>query len=213
MELSKRAKTASFLTSFRKHKIIVLAALIGMAQGLVGWIVTALWPGKTVVISSFLTERSTLLPLFYFVFAGGLCAQLLLKNKPEKREWGMAIGTGLLFALMAHWSLSQLILDVGEGRRYTDGSSHIPSIALLFLLLAYVLIPYLQAWRGRVDGRFQYHDLYRHSWDNFFIVSVGLLLAAIYWLLIVLGCRCLKFSKSNCLRIFSTAPVLSGSAS
>lgn len=186
MENSSSAEKTPSFSKVLNQKVVVLAALIGAAQGLVGWSVDELWPGRNDEFTSFFTERYTLLAVLYFVFAGGLCAQLLLKNSLGIREWGMAIGTGLLFGLITCWSLYQLVVVLGKSRLYGSDGGHLFEIFLFFLLLAYVLIPYLQAWHGRIDGHFQYHDLYRHSWDNFFIVSVGLLLAGVYWLLIVL---------------------------
>ena len=49
-----------------------------------------------------------------------------------------------------------------------------------------MLIPFIQAWPTRRHGRYRYADLYRYSWDNFFILLVAALLTLAYWLLIVL---------------------------
>lgn len=163
------------------QKTVLLAAAIGAIQGLVGWLFGEYWSDDDDVITSFFTERSTLFAFFNFAIVGGLCAQLLLKNKLEKQEWCMALGTGLLFAMLGYWSLHREIAD-----NYKYGYGYLFENFWFFLLFAYVLIPYLQAWRGRANKQYQYHDLYRHSWDNFFIVAVGLLLSGIYWLLIVL---------------------------
>src|SRR5690606_34227049 len=60
------------------------------------------------------------------------------------------------------------------------------------VLLAYILIPFIQSWPTRDTLGFRYGDLYRHSWDNFFIVFVAALVTGIYWLLIALWATLFK---------------------
>ncbi len=155
---------------------VCIAMLVGLLQGITGWAANRYW-------SDNLAEQIPWLALFDAVLAGGLCLQLLLKRPLVVRDYLMACGTGLLFGASTWWSLQQMDTSADSNRHNGEGFF---SLYLFLLLLAYVLIPYLQSWHNRREGRFVYHDLYRHSWDNFFIVCVGLLLTGIFWLLIVL---------------------------
>jgi len=169
-----------------EKRIVLLAALIGALQGLTGWIVSEYWPDKTQAGLYIYQQQPFLLACFSLMMTGGLCLQLFLKQHLNRRGWLMSLGTGVLFALISYWSLYQFQFELEDGQRYGRHGDMLFELFWYFLLLAYVLFPYLQSWSSRISGHFNYQDLFRHSWDNYFIVSVGLILAGVYWLLIVL---------------------------
>lgn len=164
---------------------------IGALQGIAGWTT------DTYILGRFL-PHTLAITLFYAVLGGGLCAQLLLKNPLNIRGLLAASGMGILFGATSWWSFYQARIPFnGEDYSFVDAKI---GIFMHLLLLAYILIPYLQNYCNKAVRFFDYNDLYKNSWDNFFIVSIGMLVAGIFWLLIFLWAELFEMIK---IRIFS----------
>ncbi len=114
----------------------------------------------------------------------GLTLQLTAGRCFTRQVAGLTLLLGTVFALVTAWVTWQWL---PPSQAYNGGGEVLAtSWTLCAVALAYVLIPFIQAWPTRREGRFYYPDLYRHSWDNFFILLVGGMLTLAYWLLIVL---------------------------
>jgi MFS family permease len=151
--------------------------LIGFLQGLVGYLGTTYWPDNNQVL------QSLFLGLITGVAVTGLAFQLVLSNRLEKYVQMFAVGLGVLYASIAIWLIYQF---PEKTQSNTWVSIIIASWMFSSVLLAYVLLPFIQSWPTRQNNHYNYSDLYEHSWDNFFIFLVAGLLAGVYWLLIVL---------------------------
>ncbi|THI84990.1 MAG: DUF4153 domain-containing protein [Nitrospira sp. CG24A] len=51
-------------------------------------------------------------------------------------------------------------------------------------LIFFFLFPYLQIYQRSGEVAFPYQELYRHSWNNFFLAGLGWFYAGIYWALV-----------------------------
>lgn len=152
--------------------------LLGFLQGAVGWLGTTFWPDDSQLAASLI------LGLITGVAATGLTFQLTLSNRLDREVCLLAFALGLLFAIISVWLIYQL-----PGKSHisnTWGNVLTASWVFSSSVLAYILLPFVQAWPKRQNGHYNYSDLYQHSWDNFFILLVAGILAGAYWLLIIL---------------------------
>jgi MFS family permease len=156
---------------------ITLYIVLGLIQGVSWWLGTRFWPhenqwGQGLVLAGLIGIS---------VFS--LIVELSVS---ERRKYGSlmaAAGMSGLFALLALWYVFQLP-DAGQPNSWKGVLT--ASSILAGMLLLYIALPFIQAWPERKNNRYRYQDLYRHSWDNFFVLLVAGMLTGAYWLLIVL---------------------------
>jgi hypothetical protein len=157
--------------------------LIGFLQGITGYLGTTYWHDTNQLLNSLI------LGLITGVAVTGLSFQLLLNNRLGKHVQIFSVGLGLLYAAIAIWLIYQL---PDKSHPNTWGKVITASWIFSSPVLAYILFPFIQSWPKRRGNHYNYSNLYEHSWDNFFIFFVAGLLAAVYWLLIVLWAKLFK---------------------
>jgi|LGOV01.1.fsa_nt_gb hypothetical protein len=192
--------------SAKKNLSIYL--LIGFLQGVVAWAGFSFWP-KESQLAAFLV-----LGMMTAVAVLGLTLQLTLGDRFNRQVLFLGLILGVVFTLVSVW----LIYQLPDFPRTSDNGAEIllVSWSLSSILLAYILIPFVQAWSGRKNRHYNYTDLYRHSWDNFFVLLVATILTVAFWLLIVLwamlfkmvGILLFKDLFFNPLFIFISLPVV-----
>jgi hypothetical protein len=157
---------------------ITVYVVLGLIQGLGWWLGTTYWPrenqwGQGLVLAGIIGVT---------VFS--LIVELTVSGRRKYGVLMAATGMSGLFPLLALWYVFQLP-DTAAHHNSWKGVLTASSI-LASLLLLYIVLPFIQAWPERKNNQYRYADLYRHSWDNFFIFLVAGLLTGAYWLLIVL---------------------------
>ena len=152
--------------------------LSGFIQGLACRLALAYWPQSNQLQTAFITAAMIGIVIFCFILQMSVSEQRRHGNLPA------ALGIGGLFALLALWYILQLP-DTTTHPNSWKGVVTLSSI-LSGTLLFYFMLPFVQSWPDREHGCCRYTDLFRHSWDNFFVLLVAVLLTGAYWLLIVL---------------------------
>lgn len=109
--------------------------------------------------------------------------QFSWSGKDPLRLIGTALVKAGLFGIITWWVWSQVPVSKVT---YDGDDFRFFTWPLGSLLAFYLLLPYVQIWQKTGRLKFPYSDLYRHSWNNFFIAGIGLLVAGLYWILVEL---------------------------
>jgi uncharacterized membrane protein YfbV (UPF0208 family) len=181
--------------------------LTGLFQGVSLWLATTYWPDDSQ------NGKALMLAAVSSVIVFALTLQLTTGKRLKRGFSVAAAGLSCLFALLALWYIFQ-IPDSAHNNSWTRVLT--ASSILGSLLLFSIALPFIQSWPNRKNGHFRYADLYRHSWDNFFILLVAALLTGAYWLLIVLwvmlfkmvGITLFQYLFFNALFALLTLPVV-----
>jgi len=161
-----------------------LYVLTGLIQGVACYLAITCWP-KGNLWGSALTLAGVV-----GIVVG--CLTLQFTGRKSQLSWRIAAAAlmGGIFALPAAWCVIQ---SPADDIPYNQWQSVLTASAVSSsLVLLSILLPFVQAWPNREHGHFRYPDLFKHSWDNFFILLVAAMLAAAYWLLIVLWAMLFK---------------------
>jgi len=149
---------------------------LGALQGLALWLLTKGWPDEPRWAA---VSAATL----YFICAGGLVLHLARSGRDTGRLVGLAIGVGAAFGAIALWIGWQLPPD---GVDFDGDDARIFSWAVGASVAIFVLGPFVQIYQRTGRARFPYPELYRFSWNNFFIASLaGVYLGAFWAVLLV----------------------------
>lgn len=150
-----------------KLPLLSLALGIGLLQGLLFWLL----PG---VAEAFPDWRGALFGLACMVAVGGLTLQLLGEQIRQRAVLVLALLLAGLMGGIGAWVFAQ----------NDDGLT----LAWMFCapLVIYIGIAFILAWPSREQGRLRYAELFRHAWNNAFILLLGLLLVGVFSLLLTL---------------------------
>ncbi len=151
-------------------------AIVGGAQGLALWLLTESWPEGVV-------WRAWATGALYFIVASGLVLHFARSGHARARLLVLAAATGLAFGAVAVWVGLQL---PPEGARSGGDDQRVMTWALGAPIALYVLGPFLQVFQATGRARFPYPDLYRFSWNNFFIAVLGLVYTGALWAVLLL---------------------------
>lgn len=101
---------------------------------------------------------------------------LLLGSHVFKRgTYGLLLGLTSIITAISAWVYWDDGNDGGTGSWF-----------IYAVVINYIGIVFILSWPIR-EGRFpRYEDLFRHAWDTVFIVLLGFLLIAVFWLLLML---------------------------
>ena len=157
---------------------VTVFILSGFIQGLACRLALEYWPRSNQFQTALLPAAIIGIVIFCFIL------QMSVSEQRRHGSLPAALGIGGLFALLALWYILQLP-DTTTHPNSWKGVVTVSSI-LGGTLLLYSMLPFVQSWPDREHGRYRYTDLFRHSWDNFFVLLVAVLLTGAYWLLIVL---------------------------
>ena len=151
-------------------------ATLGGLQGLALWVLVERWPESPHLAAVFTA-------LVYFVTVSALVGHLARTGRNRGRLLALAGGSGLAFGLVALWVGWQL---PPEGAAYAGDEARVVTWILAGAIALYMLGPFLQIGQETGHARFPYPELYRHSWNNFFIALMGVLYASALWTVLVL---------------------------
>lgn len=103
----------------------------------------------------------------------GINLQLLGRDVRERGTWVLVVGLSLLLAGMSSWVLMR------------DAYGWMWSLwPFTGLVLAYIGTAFVLSWPTREGSRPRYQDLFRHAWNNGFIVLLALLVTLAFSLLL-----------------------------
>jgi hypothetical protein len=161
-----------------KENSPLVYVLLGLVSGSVVWFGVSFWPKHDP------WSAAAILAVISAVVVMALTLMLTIGPGFTRQLGVLTLLLGGAFALVSVWLIVQLpdpSLSANRG-----GNVLTVSWSLSSIVLTYILLPFIQAWPGRHQGRYRYRDLYCHSWDNFFILLVAGMLTLAYWLLMVL---------------------------
>lgn len=149
-------------------------AAVGLVQGVVFWIVIKFWPETTHAVA-------VVVALLFFVSICGLIIQLAWTGYNKQRVIAVAAVIAGLLALISLWVWWQI---PAKGASFAGDDYRQFTLIPACIIALYILLPFIQIFQ--LDGRltFPYTALFRHSWNNFYIIVIGLLFAGIFWGLI-----------------------------
>ncbi|QXH51821.1 DUF4153 domain-containing protein [Pseudomonas fakonensis] len=71
------------------------------------------------------------------------------------------------------------LFNHGDGQGFMQQSWYLAAVGLVYIFAAFIL-----AWPHREGLRPRYQDLFKHAWNNVFIVLLALLLTGLFWSLV-----------------------------
>lgn len=148
---------------------LVLSA-VGTVLGLAFWLVTAKAKDSPLAAAA-LTG----------LLAAGTIAQLAWTGRNLARLLPWAVAVGLALALPALWVYGQL--PPGAQARAGD-EFRATTFPLAAWIALYVAIPFVQIVQETGRARFSYGDLFRHAWNNLFVVGIGWVVVGLAWALL-----------------------------
>lgn len=157
----------------------ILLAAIGASQGVAFYLLAENWPTAprpAAVFVGLLTLLSVSTAIVHFAWTGAHHTRLAVA----------AITIGAVYAGAAFWVGWQL---PAKEEAFAGDDARAYTWALASLTTVYVLGPFLQIFQRTGRRRFRYEDLFRHSWNNFFIALVGLLFVGSLWTVLLLWAR------------------------
>ena len=151
-------------------------AVLGGTQGFALWLLYDRWPEDRVAVALFTA-------LCFFVVAHGLVIHFARTGQHAQRLNALAAVTGAVFAAIALWVAWQL---PGPNAGYEGDEDRVFSWCVAAAVALYALGPFVQIYQASGAARFPYPDLYRHSWNNFFVLLFGGLYAGALWVVLAL---------------------------
>lgn len=158
------------------HRERLILAGIGLFQGCLYWILYE-WRSDSPHVQAMLAS------VFVLITVWAITIQFAWSGDNELRLVGVGLVKATVLGLVTYWVWSQIPAktDLYDGDRYRLFSWSVGSVLVL-----YVLLPYVQIYQRSGRAQFPYPELYRHSWNNFFIGVVGSFVTGLYWILVEL---------------------------
>jgi len=164
------------LLSTAANRERLFLAMVGLLQGFAAWIVVRIDPHEPL-------EKALYVGLLAWILSSGLLFQFASTGTNHRRLSRITIGLGIPFALLTYHVASQLppngSADEGDGSR-------VATWCAAATLALYILLPYLQIYHRSGKLVFSYPELYRHSWNNFFLAGLGWFYTGVYWALVLM---------------------------
>lgn len=132
------------------------------------------------------------------VVVAGVNLQLLGSAVLQRGTGWLVLGLTLLIGFISSWTFSQDTLG------WVWQSSWLAAVVLAYIGTAFIL-----SWPTREGLRPRYEDLFRHAWNNIFIVLLALLFTLLFWLLLWLcGRLFLMLGIPQVEDVLTSAPVV-----
>lgn len=145
--------------------------IIGLVQGVVIWHSDALdMSGDYRLLAAVVTA----------LLVGGTLLQLLGDTASRPRALLVALGFTLLVAGISAWVLTS------HGKSLMQWQWASWSWLFSLVLLSYIASVFIVAWATSADRRVRYEALFRHAWNNVFIVGFALAMTVLFGLLVAL---------------------------
>ncbi|MGD8926012.1 MAG: DUF4153 domain-containing protein [Thioalkalispiraceae bacterium] len=172
-------------------------AIVGAVQGLLLYVFYGLTPvhpwGAAIEYA-----------LYFISGFVSLALLLLFRQKLTKLQIRQVIIIGLLMGGVSIWLFFQAYRQGSYGN-YSTGV--LLAWSWLAVLLTYILLPFIQAHSLFRLRTADYSALYRHSWDNFFVVFLAGMFMFIYWLMIILCSNLFKMLGIHAVEDFLISPL------
>ncbi len=151
-------------------------ALVGALQGsalcsLVEW-----WPDSPQRAAWFAAAG-------FFVSVSALVLHMARSGRDSSRLAALAVAIGAAFAAVTLWVAGQLPV---EGAPFAGDAWRVTSWLLASAVALFVLGPFVQIFQATGRLHFSYPELYRASWNNFFVAVMGALFAGTLWIVLFL---------------------------
>jgi hypothetical protein len=177
----------------------VLAA-VGLVQGFVYFLAYEFWPDDPSAAAF------AVAPVF-FVSVAVLIIDLSWTGSDVKRLAALTAVPTTVFTILAFWVWRQI---PGSEAPYRFDDSRIPSLIFGAAMAIYVLLPFLQTYQKSGRREYPYDSLFRHSWNNLYIVGIALLLTGAFWSIIFLWYELFKLIDVTFFEdVFTSAPFVS----
>ncbi|HLD66124.1 MAG TPA: DUF4153 domain-containing protein [Pseudomonas sp.] len=144
---------------------------IGLGQGLLFWWILGLEsPGLSAAVAT-------------VALVGGINLQLLGGGLRSRGAVLLAAGLALGMASISAWVFwpPELSEKGAPSSDWLKVSWGVGSVVLAYIATAFIL-----SWPTREKHRLRYEDLFRHAWNNVFILLLAALLTGVFWLLLML---------------------------
>ena len=152
----------------------VFLAIVGLFQGLAIWMVIRIEPQEPL-------EKAVCFGLLAWILSSGLLFQFASTGNDHRRLSAVVTGLGVPFALLTYHVVGQLPPNEAPGE---GDVQRVATWCVASLLALYILLPYLQIYQRSGVAAFPYQELYRHSWNNFFLAVLGWFYVGVYWALV-----------------------------
>jgi Domain of unknown function (DUF4153) len=159
-------------TPANRERLFLASA--GLLQGVATWIVVRIDPHEPLL-------RALCFGLLAWVLSSGLLFQFASSGTEHRRLSGIVLSLGIPFALFTYHVVAQL---PPNGSSYDGDGERVATWCVAATLALYILLPYLQIYQRSGKVAFPYQELYRHSWNNFFLAGLGWFYAGVYWALV-----------------------------
>lgn len=143
------------------NRLLHLALGIGLVQGLLFWLLLNLAETAS-------DWRPALAGVACAVSVGGLTLQLLGEQVRNRIALLLTLALSVLIGTLSAWSLR------------LDDTGLLLAWFFFAALIAYIGIAFILAWPSREQGRLRYADLFRHAWNNGFILFFAQLLVGVF---------------------------------
>ena len=147
---------------------------IGLLQGVTAWIVGRIDPQEPM-------GKAFLFGLLAWVLSSGLLYQFASSGRERIRLTNVATTLGLPFSLFTFYVVLQL---PPKGSTYDGDGFRLVTWSIAATLALYITLPYLEIFQRSGRPIFPYPDLYRHSWNNFFLAGLAWFYTGVYWMLV-----------------------------
>lgn len=161
-----------------KNKILTYA-LIGLVQGVVYYFAYEYMNEKKAMtgLGVFLTS------LCFFSFYFGIVVKLSWKENSFIKIFSLAFVFSSLSSLLSYYTFS---FGIGESRFISGDDFRLFVFNVSFIILVFITLPFIQFYVNTSSFKFIYSELFRKSWNNFFIINTSFLFLGIFWLIIAL---------------------------
>jgi len=174
----------------------IFLAIVGLLQGLATWSVLRIDPQEPL-------SRALCFGLLAWVLSSGLLLQFASSGTEYRRLSGVVLGLGIPFVLFTYHIVIQL---PPNGSSYEGDGERVTTWCVAATLALYILLPYLQIYQRSGKVAFPYQELYRHSWNNFFLAGLGWFYAGVYWALVWMCAGLFKALGIDAIQQFISKP-------
>lgn len=115
------------------------------------------------------------------MLSSGLLFQFASSGEQHHRLAGASLILAVPFTIITYHVVGQL---PPKGSSYSGDGFRIGTWCAAGTLALYILLPYLQIYHRNREWTFPYTELYRHSWNNFFLAALGWFYTGVYWMLV-----------------------------
>ena len=149
-------------------------ALVGFLEGVAAWVVIRIEPHEP-------WEQAFWFAALAWVLVGGLLFKFASSGQRHNRLAGIVLVMALPLALVTHHVIGQL---PPKHVSYAGDEFRVVTWCAAGILTVYILLPYLQIYHRSGRLYFPYPELYRNSWNNFFLAGLGWFYTGVYWTLV-----------------------------